>query len=110
MKTLFFAIACFFLANSAFSQSGYFGQNKVHHSKFDWYYIQSDHFDVYFDKDNKYLAEFTAEVAESALVSYRKDFRYELEDRIPIVIYNSHNSFQETNVVDSYMEEGIGGA
>jgi Tol biopolymer transport system component len=94
---------------SAFSQNGYFGKNKVHYSKFDWYYIQSDHFDVYFDKDHKYLAEFTAEVAESALVSYATTFRHKLESRIPIIVYFSHNSFQQTNVVQDYLEEGIGG-
>ena len=28
---------------------------------------------------------------------------------IPLIVYNSHNDFQQTNVIDEYMEEGIGG-
>ncbi len=86
-----------------------FGKNKVQYKNFDWYFIQSDHFDVYFSEGGDYLAEFTADIAESALASISKSFRYQINSRIPIVIYNSHNDFQQTNVVQEYLEEGIGG-
>jgi len=95
------------LANRAYSQE--FGKNKVQYKDFEWYYIQSDHFDVYFTQGGDYLAEFTANVAESALVSISKSFRYQINNRIPIVVYNSHNDFQQTNVIQEYLEEGIGG-
>lgn len=86
-----------------------FGKNKVQYKNFDWYFIQSDHFDVYFSEGGEYLAEFTADIAESALASISKSFRYQINNRIPIVVYNSHNDFQQTNVVQEYLEEGIGG-
>ena len=91
------------------SQPEDFGKNKVQYTKFNWYYIQSDHFDIYFSDGGDYLAEFTAAAAESAYTSISKSFRYQLVNRVPIIIYNSHNDFQQTNVVSEYLEEGIGG-
>lgn len=88
---------------------GQFGQNKVQYKDFTWYYIQSKHFDVYFSQDGGKLAEFTASAAEDALKSIERSFNYKINNRITIIIYNSHNDFQETNVTDEYLSEGIGG-
>ncbi len=88
----------------------FFGQNKVQYKDFHWRFVQSKHFDVYFYQGGEGIAEFTADAAESALVYILKDFGdYELTNRISFVIYNSHNQFQQTNVLDEYLSEGIGG-
>ncbi len=86
-----------------------FGKNKVIYKNFKWYYIQSKHFDVYFYEGGQEIAEFTAEVAETAYVQLKRDFRYDIQDRIVFIVYNSHNDWQQTNVVITYLEEGIGG-
>src|SRR3972149_4016389 len=101
MKTKLVVIfaALFLVPTVSLAQNAIFGKNKVQYKKFDYYYIQSDHFDVYFTEGGEYLAEFTSDVAESALVSISKDFRYQITNRIPIVVYASHNDFQQTNVV-----------
>jgi Tol biopolymer transport system component len=93
----------------AFSQSTTFGQNKVQYRDYDWYYIQSSHFDIYFANGGEYIADFTADIAESSYAAISKSFRYQITNRIPIMVYNSHNDFQQTNVVSEYLEEGIGG-
>lgn len=90
-------------------QTASFGKNKVQYRTFDWHYIQTTHFDVYFDLGDEGLAAFAAEAAESAYVSVSRNFRYRITARIPFVVYDSHNAFQQTNVVSSYLEEGIGG-
>lgn len=90
-------------------EAQYFGKNKVQYSNFDWYYIQSDHFDVYYSNDGYLLAAFAARVSEDALRSIQESFGYRINARIPLIIYNSHNDFQQTNVVSVYLEEGIGG-
>ena len=92
-----------------FSQDGLFGKNKVQYTKFNWYFIQSDHFDIYFTDGGLPLAEFTAAAVESAYATVSKSFRYQLVNRVPFVVYNSHNDFQQTNVIGEYLEEGIGG-
>ena len=86
-----------------------FGQNKVQYKNFTWYYIQTDHFDIYFSTKGSKLAEFTAKEAEHALKEIEKSFNYRINNRITIIIYNSTNDFQETNVTDQYLSEGIEG-
>ena len=46
---------------NAAAQETQFGENKVQYKTFDWYYIQSSHFDVYFSAGGEYLANFTAD-------------------------------------------------
>lgn len=86
-----------------------FGQNKVQYKNFVWYYLQTEHFDVYFYEDGEKLAEFTAEVAEASLTALENSLQYRIKERVPLVVYKSHNDFQQTNVIQEYMEEGIGG-
>ncbi|MBN1896086.1 PD40 domain-containing protein [bacterium] len=96
-----------FLVHPVFPQ--YFGKNKVQYKEFNWEFVQSRHFDVYYYDDNKELAEFAADVAESSYVSLKTNFRYEIEKRIPILIYNGHNDFSQTNVTSELLEESVGG-
>ncbi len=91
------------------AQETVFGKNKVQYKDFDWYFIQSSHFDVYFTQGGDTIADFTADAAESAYTMISASFRYQINNRIPIVVYNSHNEFQQTNVINEYLEEGIGG-
>ncbi|HTO94247.1 MAG TPA: biopolymer transporter Tol, partial [Bacteroidota bacterium] len=102
-------LLCAVASVAARAQDEEFGKNKVQYTRFHWSYIQTDHFDIYFSDGGQYLAEFTATAAESAYASISKSFRYQLVNRVPIIVYNSHNDFQQTNVVSEYLEEGIGG-
>jgi Tol biopolymer transport system component len=91
------------------AQNSVFGKNKVQYKDFHWQYIQTDHFDIYFSQDGYDLAQFTANASEAAYISIKKLLRYEITNRISLVVYNSHNEFQQTNVVSEYLDEGIGG-
>jgi Tol biopolymer transport system component len=108
-RLLLAAALLFGSAGAAQAQDYLFGKNKVQYKDFSWSFIQTDHFDVYFSQDGKPLAEFAAAAAESAYTSIARLFRYELVNRVPLIIYNSHNDFQQTNVIAEYLEEGIGG-
>ena len=41
----------------------YFGKNKVSLGDFDWHYIETEHFTIYFDKNSLPVAEFAAKEA-----------------------------------------------
>ncbi len=105
------SIKIFFLLFILLSALGFaqFGKNKVQYKKFNWYYIQTDHFDIYFTDGGETITEFTAHAAEDALKSIQKTFRYRINNRITIIVYNSQNDFQETNVIDQSLSEGIQG-
>jgi Tol biopolymer transport system component len=91
----------------AFGQN--FGKNHVQYKEFKTKFIQSEHFDIYFDEGGLAIAEFVAEVAEQSYKEIKDDFRYELGSRITIIVYNSHNDFQQTNVQIAPPEESVGG-
>ena len=86
-----------------------FGQNKVQYRNFNWSFITTPHFDIYYYGDGIDLAQFTAEKGEEAYEQISKHLRWTLRKRVPIIIYHSHNDFQQTNVILPYMQEGIGG-
>ncbi len=86
-----------------------FGQNRVQYKDYDWRFIQTKHFDIYFSKDGDKIAEFTAKAAEDALASVQGYLDYKINSRISLIVYNSHNDFQETNTTDSYIGQGTGG-
>ena len=88
---------------------GQFGQNIVQYDDFSWHFIQSKHFDIYYAEGGRSHAEFTAYEAEAAYLKIADRLNWRLKNRVSIIVYNSHNDFQQTNVVDSYMFEGIGG-
>jgi len=107
MKKISLLIIFFIISiNPIFSQ---FGKNKVQYRKFDWKYISSTNFDIYFYDDSKYLAEFAARHGEAALKSIERTLNYKLNKRFALIIYNSQNEFQQTNVISSYLPEGVGG-
>ena len=99
-------IVYFLFSFSLFAQ---FGQNKVQYREHDWFYIQTKHFDIYYTDKGETTAEFTAHAAEASLESILSKLDYELGARIALIIYDSHNEFQETNTTDSYLSQGVGG-
>ncbi len=100
-----------FVCSFAFSpnSSAQFGQNKVQYQNFNWKFISSAHFDVYFNDGEKYLAEFCAHKAEEGFVTISRDLNYTINKRISIVVYGSHVEYQQTNVIPDFMPEGIRG-
>ncbi|MCF8241160.1 MAG: biopolymer transporter Tol [Melioribacteraceae bacterium] len=101
-------IFCFALiSNIIYAQQ--FGQNRVQYKNHDWYYIQTKHFDIYFDQNGSTIAEFAAHAAEDAVESIQKILNYKINNRISLIVYDSHNDFQETNTTDSYIGQGTGG-
>ena len=102
----------FILILTLFSQAlfgQYFGQNKVQYNEFDWNFIVSPNFNVYYYGDNYDLAIFTSKIAEESLDQIGKHLRWRSQQPIKIIVYTSHNDFQQTNIVNVYMSEGIGG-
>lgn len=104
---LFLAVAV--LAGSVSAQETYFGKNKVRYKDFEWSFIQTRHFDIYFYEDAYETAKFTSTVMESAYVEVTNELDYKIQRRIPVFVYNSHNDFQQTNIIASLLPEGVGG-
>ena len=91
------------------AQETYFGKNKVRYKDFEWNYIQTRHFDIYFYEEAYPTAKFAATVLESSYVEISKELNYKIQRRVPVFLYNSHNDFQQTNILPSLIGEGTGG-
>ena len=91
------------------AQEPYFGKNKVHYQSFDWRFIQTKNFDIYYYQDQYHLAKFAADALENAYQRIKKELHYDLTKRIPVILYDSPNDFQQTNVVSDIIEENVGG-
>lgn len=102
-------LALLALSLSVEAQETYFGKNKVRYKDFDWKYIQTRHFDIYFYENAYPTAKFAAEVMESSYVEIADELNYRLQRRVPLFIYNAHNDFQQTNIVSGLLPEGVAG-
>ncbi|UCD16616.1 MAG: PD40 domain-containing protein [Candidatus Zixiibacteriota bacterium] len=91
------------------AQETMFGKNKVQYEKFDWQYIQTRHFDIYFYEQQYATAKYAAEVLEDAYELVSDQLNYKIHDRIPVFLYSSRNDFQQTNIIPSLLGEGVGG-
>ncbi len=114
-KFTLIAILTLFIGTTAvqelYAQFFFFGKNRVQYEKFDWRFIETDHFDIYYyDARNYHLAQFTAETVESSLKQLNEDIGDQLTARIPVIIYDSHADFSQTNVVQLPVDaQGIAG-
>jgi Tol biopolymer transport system component len=109
MKKLTTLILVLIISVIAVSQVEYFGQNKVQYKSYDWHYIQTHNFDIYFNEGQDSLAYFAANVLEKANEIVDEQLDHELTSRVPVIIYSSPNDFQQTNVTPELLPEGVGG-
>ncbi len=108
-QTLALSLILFLFICQAMAQEPYFGKNKVQYKAFDWHFIQTENFDIYYYKGEYHLAKFAADVLEDAYLKVKEELRYDLRKRVPVILYNSPNDFQQTNVIPNLIEEGVGG-
>jgi len=107
IKYLFLILFC--LNQFTFGQLYFFGRNKVQYNKFDWKIIKTEHFDIYYYGDNKEIAEIGAEFAEEMFSELKIKLNEMVTRRIPLIFYNTHLQFQQTNTIPGFIPEGVGG-
>ena len=102
-----FALLLFLLVSSGWSQG--FGKNKVTDQDFDWLIHRTEHFDIHYYSGEEQLVAIMADIVEEAYEKHSEDFEHELKDRTPLILYQSHKDFQETNITLAELHEGVGG-
>src|ERR1700709_1413568 len=75
-----------------------FGKNRVQFKKFKWQYYQTLNFNSYYNQSGQEIAKYVAQVAEEELPSIEKFVEYSLQRRANILIYNSFNDLQQSNI------------
>ena len=91
------------------AQFSFFGRNKVHYEKFNWKVLKTEHFNIYYYDDFTEIAEIGARYAEEAFEQHKVTFNHYVINKIPLIFYNTHTHFQQTNTTPGFIPEGIGG-
>ena len=91
------------------AQFYFFGRNKVQYEKFTWKVLKTEHFNIYYYDDFTELAEIGAKYAEDAYADYKVKFNHYITNKIPLIFYNTHSHFQQTNTTPGFIPEGVGG-
>src|SRR5580693_3417234 len=75
-----------------------FGKNRLQFKKFKWKYYQTTNFNTYFSEGGQDLAKYVAQLAEKELPGIEKYVEYGLQRRANLVIYNSYNEMEQSNI------------
>ncbi len=75
-----------------------FGKNRVQFNKFKWKYYQTQNFNTYFYENGQPLAKYVAQIAEKELPSIEQFVEYGLQRRANLVLYNSFNDMEQSNI------------
>jgi hypothetical protein len=75
-----------------------FGKNRVQYQKFQWRYYQTDNFNTYFSQDGLELGKWVAQVAEKELPQLEEFIEYGLQRRANLVVYNTFDEMQQSNI------------
>jgi hypothetical protein len=87
----------------------HFGKNKVEYVDFDFKVFETQHFSVYHYSSEQRAASIVARLAERWYARLSRVLDHELTGRQPLILYGSQPEFAQTNVVNGFLGEGIGG-
>src|SRR5688572_25163354 len=101
--------AVFLLCLAADASAQYFGRNKVQYDTDRVLVLATEHFDIYYSKEDAEAAALAARMAERWHSRLTAALSHTLRGRQPIVLYGSHRRFEQTNVHNGLIDESTGG-
>lgn len=85
-----------------------FGQNKIAYDRFEWKVYASPHFDLHYYGSTDRTLDDIVSYTESAYLRISKELDHELRYRVPIILYQTHADFEQTNVTLGEIPEAVG--
>jgi Tol biopolymer transport system component len=86
-----------------------FGKNKVEYVDFAFTVLETEHFSIYHYASEEAGARLVARLAERWHARLSRVLEHQLEGRQPLILYGSQPEFAQTNVVNGFLGDGIGG-
>ncbi len=96
---------------TAFGQltAQYFGRNKPHYEKFDFEVYQTPHFEIYHYLENEEVLNRISTFTEQWYQLHQNILRDTFTAKNPVIFYNDHADFQQTNAIRGGIGVGTGG-
>ncbi|MEZ5040510.1 MAG: hypothetical protein R2828_11470 [Saprospiraceae bacterium] len=87
----------------------YFGRNKPNYESFDFKINQSEHFDIYHYLKNQEQVHTLANQSEQWYNLHQAILHDTIRQKNPLIFYNDHADFQQTNAISGSIGVGTGG-
>jgi hypothetical protein len=97
------------VAAAAPARAQSFGQNKVHYESPSWSVLETPHLRLHFYAEEESLARELTVFAESVCVEFDGRFHVHPRTKVPLLLYSTHQRFQQTNATPELLTESIGG-
>ncbi len=107
-RFLFLLIACLALADSPL-QAQYFGRNKPRYQDQNFKVSETPHFRIYEYLENPEKRKELADAAELWYQMHQAVLQDTFTEKNPVLIYNDHAGFQQTNAIMGGITVGTGG-
>src|SRR5450631_2950716 len=75
-----------------------FGKNRLQFKNMKWKYYQTPNFNTYFNQNGDPLAKYVCQVAEKELSGIEQQVEYGMQRRTNIILYNSFNEMEQSNI------------
>ena len=108
IKSLLWLLPAFLMALPPL-QAQYFGRNKPRYQKLDFKVTETEHFTLYDYLNNPEKERELATAAETWYQLHQKVLGDSIRFKNPLVIYNDHAGFQQTNAIQGDISVGTGG-
>ncbi|MBW6499915.1 MAG: hypothetical protein K0B05_00845 [Bacteroidales bacterium] len=107
-RFLLLLAALFFLTGPGLNAQ-YFGRNKPGYSRFRYDVLQTPNFEIYHYLGNDSLLNKIYRWSENWYEIHQKTFLDTFKTRNPLIFYNNHADFQQTNTISGLVGSGTGG-
>ena len=107
LRSFLLAVAGLLVPVCAAAQAVPFGKNKIQYQDFDWHVLSGEHVDVYYYPEEEALARMSLDYAEESYDYLERRFQHHPFRRIPLIVYASHQHFEQTNVISGFIPEGV---
>ena len=87
----------------------YFGRNKPRYRTFDFKVVETPHYKIHHYMKNPEMVDYLSKVSEQWYDNHKKIFGKDIPFKNPIIFYNNHAEFQQTNTIGGDIGIGTGG-
>ena len=87
----------------------YFGQNKPSYESFEFEVLQTPNFEIYHYLKNEDLLRALSNYSEQWYLMHQNVLNNTIQEKNPVIFYNDHADFQQTNAISGAIGVGTGG-
>lgn len=86
-----------------------FGKSRVQYEEFAWQHVDYQRFRIYFNSGGRDLAQYVSLSFYQNLLEIEAFLDFQIDDRLELILYNSHSDFKQTNIGITDEVNNIGG-